>query len=796
MQYNINTIDDIDHNKGNTFLIHDLFIRPIKPKEVEHFKGKDYDLEYIIEKYKNDEYNDEDEKYEDQEKIHNALRNVDMRKLSKDPNVIKGVSEDGDSGPVNDYLGKHLTRLERHGYGIPQEYCEMYIIEYIDFDCLVTVLFLEFKKIELLTKEIICDKRPDYVTIKNCMQWHPFKMDHMNINEFTQYNLFFLNKLIKKIEKPQENLYLTELPFKNKIKTKLYNYQLNNVNWMIDYENNPIKDKYIMNDKLVFMPDGRVWNYNEDRFITDEDPIIEVRGGIIMDEVGIGKTLQALCLAYSTPELKTLIVVPDHLTTHWKSELALHFKDSNIDYINIIKRGSYIRYRGKYDRIIFDEIHELYFEKDSEEDYMDTILFRKAIFDNCKHKWGITATPFVVEDGLFHIMRFLTCQGQKKDGYLSKDYDTRDFTYEPMVMYAHLQYIYEKIFKRNTLESIKNEIYLPDTIINNVMVKFNELEQMSYNTEKLSNCNEDDLRKFCCDLSLNFEQQNINITFDQFKNSIIEIFERKLINEEEKYNKINSYCIYDVNKNEHEYYKQLLIHQTEIVNKRKDALKLLKTRVNNLFKCVICSCDVDTNEPFSIITSCNHVYCTDCITIWVSQQTNNKCPTCTRPFKKNELCHIKTNDNNNNECVKEKYAQFSSKIKALLTYLETVNDKVIIYTQYDSFINKNMLILNTQNIKSMIFKTSDDVQDFKNNDCKVMFLSSIKNTSGIDLSYVNKVIILEPIKNENHKFVKDIEVQIIGRTRRINQKEKITVTRFIIENTIEEEIYNKCKILD
>ena len=76
-----------------------------------------------------------------------------------------------------------------------------------------------------------------------------------------------------------------------------------------------------------------------------------------------------------------------------------------------------------------------------------------------------------------------------------------------------------------------------------------------------------------------------------------------------------------------------------------------------------------------------------------------------------------------------------------------------------------------------------------------MFLSSIRNSSGIDLSYVYNVIILEPIKAENYKFVNDIENQIIGRTRRINQKNLIKVTRFIIGDTIEQEIYNKCNVL-
>ena len=40
MQYNENTIDDIDYSKKNVFILHDLFVRPIKPNEIEQYKSK------------------------------------------------------------------------------------------------------------------------------------------------------------------------------------------------------------------------------------------------------------------------------------------------------------------------------------------------------------------------------------------------------------------------------------------------------------------------------------------------------------------------------------------------------------------------------------------------------------------------------------------------------------------------------------------------------------------------------------------------------------------------------------
>ena len=77
---------------------------------------------------------------------------------------------------------------------------------------------------------------------------------------------------------------------------------------------------------------------------------------------------------------------------------------------------------------------------------------------------------------------------------------------------------------------------------------------------------------------------------------------------------------------------------------------------------------------------------------------------------------------------------------------------------------------------------------YKNKNRKAIIISSQKNASGLDLSFVKNVIIFEPIIGE-YNFLRDTERQIIGRVFRINQKENVNVFRLIIRNTIEEEIY-------
>jgi SNF2 family DNA or RNA helicase len=68
---------------------------------------------------------------------------------------------------------------------------------------------------------------------------------------------------------------------------------------------------------------------------------------------------------------------------------------------------------------------------------------------------------------------------------------------------------------------------------------------------------------------------------------------------------------------------------------------------------------------------------------------------------------------------------------------------------------------------------------------------SLKNAaSGTNLTEATHILFIEPI-NAPSDECKAIESQAIGRACRVGQKNKITVMRILIENTIEEEIYRK-----
>jgi SNF2 family DNA or RNA helicase len=70
-------------------------------------------------------------------------------------------------------------------------------------------------------------------------------------------------------------------------------------------------------------------------------------------------------------------------------------------------------------------------------------------------------------------------------------------------------------------------------------------------------------------------------------------------------------------------------------------------------------------------------------------------------------------------------------------------------------------------------------------------LSSKNSASGINLTIANKIIFLEPIYGKE-EYRKNIEYQAIGRADRLGQTRPIDIYRFIIKDTIEQDIYNNC----
>jgi E3 ubiquitin-protein ligase SHPRH len=230
------------------------------------------------------------------------------------------------------------------------------------------------------------------------------------------------------------------------------------------------------------------------------------------------------------------------------------------------------------------------------------------------------------------------------------------------------------------------------------------------------------------------------------------------------------------------HYKKEIESQLVIVKARERSLTFLLEQFKELPICPVCMDDIDVNTNCSVINvqGCNHIFCNGCIDYICASKSECKCPNCRANFNKSNLIKISSSN------IIQKYP---SKINKLIEIINSTDEQIIIFTQFTKLINKIHSILNSEQILTCVYNSSLDIDNFRQKNFKVLILSSINNASGLDLSFVNNIVIFEPIIG-TYSYLRDIEKQIIGRIYRINQNQKTRVHRLIMANTIEEQIYN------
>lgn len=164
--------------------------------------------------------------------------------------------------------------------------------EYINSKYSYTInIFVNIKKL----KELII--RPDYKleVILNIVKTY-------KLNELENNLSGFISKLLNDNYITNNNisqLDLSQLPF------QLYNYQKNNVDWMISIETSCNNIEYEVNHIHSLFPNNKdydvyktiIFNKNDVSNIIENKQLI-FTGGVLMDEMGLGKTITCLSFLY------------------------------------------------------------------------------------------------------------------------------------------------------------------------------------------------------------------------------------------------------------------------------------------------------------------------------------------------------------------------------------------------------------------------------------------------------------------------------------------------------------------
>ena len=197
------------------------------------------------------------------------------------------------------------------------------------------------------------------------------------------------------------------------------------------------------------------------------------------------------------------------------------------------------------------------------------------------------------------------------------------------------------------------------------------------------------------------------------------------------------------------------------------------------------------------VTVCGHIYCYNCIKPFVDEK--RKCPYCGASVQPNEIYMITKPMPEEIESKEFKDKQtlitkVGTKLANLIFFLKSTKKHAIIFSQWDDLLRKVGDVLNEYGIKNVFCKGSSwqrgkAISDFNSdNNIRVIMLSSERAASGTNLTKAELVIFLDPVSGD-YEYRTNVERQAIGRAYRMGQTKQVDVIRFIIKNTVEEEIY-------
>ena len=633
----------------------------------------------------------------------------------------------------------------------------------------------------------------------------------------------------KKIE--TENNFYSNINLQKTYKRTQFDYQKHNIKWMIQHEFNIKNNKkyetfelesgYYMynipniNVQLISNSEGKILNMDTTSIQ------IKWKGGVLSDEVGLGKTFTMLSLIaeqLQPDNSPTLIICPPRLCIQWIEEMSKTydfkyklirdirmFRKLTLDEYNkydilllsynFLHSKSYLEYMEnnplketlihnyEWERVILDEGHE-YINENKKKNCIIMNEYLNKI--TSKYRWICSGTPYHNKNSFRNILNYIT------DINIDKSLD----------LYKHqINNIINILFRKNTKESVENQVMIPKPIITTEFLNMSQLERLIYdsalddNNKKIELCNHimvsEEHINVLGNKPLSLEEIHEKMTL-HYKNKI-EKYTKRLSTITEDLNKLSNNPESDVNiieekKNKFEETKQKLT----VVQAKYNIFSGIEEKIEEEETCPICMEELKTLTK--TITPCGHIFCSTCIND-VNNHTHGskmKCAMCRHSYNLSETVVIKGNIESTGPTLGTKIEHLINTIKTIIT--EDNTKKIIVFSQWDNMLRLVSKIFNEHEIKNIFLNgsintISSKIRKFKiQNDINVVLMSSDKSPSGLHLTEASTIILLDTL-NTTKEEAQIIEEQAIGRAVRIGQTKQVEVKRFIMRNTIEHDYY-------
>lgn len=493
----------------------------------------------------------------------------------------------------------------------------------------------------------------------------------------------------------------------------------------------------------------------------------------------------------------TLILCPNHLAHQWYTEFIKHFNEGrgavvltamemNVLSTNDVLVNDFLvipygyedrlMYKYKFQRVIFDEIHE-------------PLKYSKAPLIRGKYNWLISGTPLPKGDESHREMADI-------------------LTNTSLTNIKDLTFRHTKNSTRNELEKnlIREHLY---------KLEFSNAEKSIYEAKK-ANSNYEFLIRMCCHTNLIGKNDTDLTNMIKECNSMEDVYKLLVKSAQHKvkkyvdilHEKYTELQILQSINNKTDLDKQEITYLQASIGQHKSNLRNAETTYNymeNIWKtltsneeleCPICLSNLRESNDWCI-TRCGHVFSVECLGL--SRKKTIACPMCKTKLEKNDV-YVVSPGLKKKKSIDIELQKIIDKVKStkmgnIIYFLNKLdkNDKVIVFSQWDSLLTELNKYLAQSGIKTTVcvgsvHQRNRAIKEFcEGKDVQVIMLSSKNSASGINLTIANKIIFMEPVYGTS-EYRYNIERQAIGRADRIGRNKPIDVYRFIIQDTIEEDI--------
>ncbi|OJD32553.1 snf2 family domain-containing protein [Diplodia corticola] len=528
--------------------------------------------------------------------------------------------------------------------------------------------------------------------------------------------------------------------------------------------------------------------------IKKQHPPKENFGGIVADEMGLGKTLSMLAAIGITAESAkhfskgltgdpmqmktkaTLVIVPSALILqNWASEIKDTFQylkyhgprrprdqkavlDKNVvlttyetvsaDFV----RGDSPLYQVAWFRVVLDEAHYICGQQ--------TKRFCAASALQAQHRWCLTGTPIQNRlDDLSALIRFLKVpyldNASSFNNYISRPIEQNDTR-----GVVRLRSLLKSVCLRRTTELLT----VPEPTIYSRRLDFTEAERDAYNQ-----------------VAISYKKEMDEVVSGNRKgNSQLGLCQAIL--------RLRRFCNNG---------SSLLRMSGSATQAAEDMLSYMQQAGE--VACASCSRELQTiddteDSDSGVLAACSHLLCSVCIRQTQLNHTDSglQCPICRAPTQQLDL-RLDSVDQQTSPALSEGNS-YNTKLVALYHDISQYkqSEKGIVFTAWRDTISVISSLLRTRKIDHCVVQGSMTIAERKMSldkfqsdpNCTILLMTFGTGSAGLNLTAASRIHIFEPQWNPS------IESQAIGRAVRLGQKNRVTVVRYIMKNTVEEYMEN------